>query len=197
MTPQQINSSLLLDLPSFLLFYLKHHIHQAKAGPAALKYWATQDFFIMHLLHGWDKYKRNYEMSYRSAMVNFLTSFGPFWMILKPLELYQTIFSSWSILVYLNLSPSMLVSICLSLFISVYLGLSRSTLVYLGLSWSISVYLGLSWTISDNLGLSLTISDYLRLYKTISDYLGISQTILHYFRLYQIISDSIRLSDYL
>ena len=60
---------------------------------------------------------------------------------------------SWSILLYLSLSQSILDS------------------------WSISVYLGLSWTISDYLWLSLTISDYLWISLNISDYLGIYRTV--------------------
>ena len=80
---------------------------------------------------------KNYEMHYRSARLQILTSIFNY---IEPLTL--------SILVYLGLSLSLLV----------YLGQFWTFLVYLSLSWSISIYLGLSLSFSGYLLVSWTIS---------------------------------------
>ena len=101
---------------------------------------------------------------------------------------------SFHILVYLDLSRSILFHISLSWFISDYLDLFRFTMVYLylelskassdkkGISWlfqAIMGYFGLSRVLSEYNELSslyLAISDHLLLYVAITGYLWLTQT---------------------
>ena len=105
---------------------------------------------------------KNYEMHYRSARLQILTSIFNY---IEPLTL--------SILVYLGLSLSLLV----------YLGQFWTFLVYLSLSWSIYVYFGLSRAILDYLEISRAILGYLRLSQAVLSYLLVSCVILGYIEL--------------
>ena len=116
---------------------------------------------LLGLMQLHNRHYKNYETYYRSTRVQVFT-------ISKYFQLFRTIFLvylglSWSISVYLCLFG---LSWCLGAYC-----VSPCILVYLNLSQSLLSFFGLSRTILDYLRLSRAISEYLKLARAILDFL--------------------------